>query len=151
MKAKPELNKYYIKKKNIRLFHHFYRLDFSTIKLVPFALLYQINLRTYSPPTSCQRLGPCLSRSWWSWSLPALKNRPSVTTTWTKTKSNWNFINHQLVKIKCFTLEKTWTRQQICCWNNWPNGATEHDPGDRKTMSWHQGGAVVPDEVTIHR
>jgi len=41
LKAKPELNKYY--KKNIRLFHHFYRLDFSTIKLVPIALLYQIN------------------------------------------------------------------------------------------------------------
>jgi len=95
-------------------FHHFYRLDFSTIKLVLCCVLNKF--RTSSPPTSCYRLGLCSStpsRSWWSWSLPALKNRPSVTATWTKTKSNWNFINHQLIKIKFFTLEKTWTRQQL--------------------------------------
>ncbi len=74
--------------------------------LVPFALLYQINLRTYSPSTSCQRLGPCPSRSWWSWSLPALKNRPSVTSTWTRSKIE-TLINYQLMKIK-FTLNKIW-------------------------------------------
>jgi len=32
-----------------------------------------IKFRTSSPSTSCQRLGLCPSRSWWSWSLPALK------------------------------------------------------------------------------
>jgi hypothetical protein len=40
LKAKPERIKYY---KKFRHFHHFYRLNFSTIKLVPVALLYQIN------------------------------------------------------------------------------------------------------------
>ncbi len=53
-------------------------------------LCIKLNIfRTSSPHTSCYRLGPCLStatRSWWSWLLPALKNRPSVTITWTKTK-----------------------------------------------------------------
>ncbi len=28
--------------------------------------------------------------------------------------------------------------------------ATKHDLGDRKAMSGHQGGAVVPDVVTSH-
>jgi len=59
-----------------------------TILLVPLLACCTrlTNFRTSSPSTSCQRLGLCPStpyRSWRSWSLPALKNRPSVTSTWT--------------------------------------------------------------------
>jgi len=93
LKVKPERIKY-IKK--------IFVIFFITFKLVPVALLYQINFRTYSPSTSCQGLGLCPSRSWWSWSLPALKNRPSVTSTWTKTKSIETFINYQLIKDKIY-------------------------------------------------
>ncbi len=32
----------------------------------------------------------------------------------------------------------------------WPCGATEHDSGDRETVPADQGGAVVPDDVTVH-
>jgi hypothetical protein len=45
-------------------------------------------------------------------------------------------INHQLIKIK-FTLNK------IGNGNNWPNGATERNSGDRETVPGDQGGAVV--------
>jgi hypothetical protein len=48
-----------------------------------------------------------------------------------------------LLKIK-FTLNKIGTG------NNWPNGATETDLGDRETVPGHQVGAVVPDDVTVH-
>jgi hypothetical protein len=71
---------------------------------------------------------------------------------------------HQLIKI-IFTLNKIWTWQQICCWNNWlraallEHGVTgdglalrryENDPGDRDAVPGHQGGAVVPDKMTSH-
>jgi hypothetical protein len=54
-----------------------------------------------------------------------------------------NETNHQLLKIK-FTLNKIGTG------NNWPNGATEHNFGDRDAVPGHQGGAVVPDVKTLH-
>jgi hypothetical protein len=58
---------------------------------------------------------------------------------------NWN--NHQLIKIK-FTLDKIWNWQQTVAVDNGRNGATERDLGDRETVPGHQGGAVVPDEMT---
>ncbi len=48
-----------------------------------------------------------------------------------------------LLKIIFFTLNKIGTG------NNWPNGATETDLGDRETVPGHQGGAVVPDVKTF--
>ncbi len=60
---------------------------------------------------------------------------------------NENEVYNLQLKIK-FTLEKTWTRQQILA----ENGATETDAGDRETMPWHQGGAVVPaNDETSHK
>jgi hypothetical protein len=59
------------------------------------------------------------------------------------------FINCQLIKIK-FTF-KDRLNGNNCCWQNWPNGATERDLGDRETVPGHQGAAVVPaDSVATH-
>ncbi len=33
----------------------------------------------------------------------------------------------------------------------WPCGSTEADLGDRETVPGHQGAAVVPDDVTVHK
>jgi hypothetical protein len=74
---KPSQIKYWIKKKFSSFSSLFFVLTFRRLNL------FHLHCCT---PTSCQRLGPCLStpsRSWRSWSLPALKNRPSVTSTWT--------------------------------------------------------------------
>jgi hypothetical protein len=58
-------------------------------------------------------------------------------------------INHQLIKIK-FTLNKIGNWQHLLLLKNWPNGATEHDPGDREAVPGDQGAAVIPDDVTVH-
>jgi hypothetical protein len=59
-------------------------------------------------------------------------------------------INHQLIKIK-FTLNKIGTgNKTVAVDNDWPNGATETDLGDRETVPGHQGGAVVPDVETFN-
>jgi hypothetical protein len=72
--------------------------------------------RTSSPPTSCQRLGPCPSRSWLSWSLPALKIGRRLRAR--EREEIETFINHQLtsIKDKIYLLEKTW---------NWPKTALQ--------------------------
>ncbi len=121
--------------KNIKIFHHFYRLDFSTIKLV---LCCVLNIfRTSSPLTSCYRLGPCLStpsRSWWSWSLPALKNRPSVTTTWPNEVQIETIYQSPTNKDKIYLKQDRKLATICCCWQTGRNGATEHE-GDR----WRSG------------
>ena len=107
-----------------------FRLNCSTIKLV-LCCVFNLNNRTSSPPTSCQRLGLCSStpsRSWWSWLLPALKNRPSVTTTWTKTKFKLKLYQHQLIKIKIFTFRDRLNGNN-CCWQK----------GGRRWRKQHQG------------
>ena len=59
--------------------------------------------------------------------------------------------NDNLLKIK-FTLIKIGTgNKTVAVDNDWPNGATETDLGDRETVPWHQGAAVVPDSgVATH-
>ena len=113
MNAKPDLNKI----KDSLNFHHFLPLNCARFKLVLCCVLNKF--RTISPPTSCYRLGPCLStpyRSWWSWSLPALKIGRRSRLRERKRSSNWSYLSTPTsFKIK-FTLEKTWTRQQMCCW-----------------------------------
>ncbi len=140
----------------------------STIKLV-LGLLYQTKLNKYrisSPPTSCQRLGLCSStpsRSWWSWLLPALKNRPSVTSTWTRSKIDL-FINHQLIKIK-FTLDKIWTGNNLLLTKEGDNDVIVDDDelndGDRETVRTGRPGKptwrhlltdkTFSDRVTVHK
>ena len=75
--------------------------------LVPLALLYQINLRTYSPSTSCQRFGLCPSRSWWSWSLPALKIGRRSRARERKRSLIETFTNYQLIKDKIYLLKRS--------------------------------------------
>ncbi len=53
-------------------------------------------------------------------------------------------------KDKIYLLEKTWTGHKTVAVDNWPNGATERDSGDRETVPADQGGAVVPDGVSVH-
>ncbi len=61
-----------------------------------------------------------------------------------------NETNYQLIKDKIYLLEKTWTvNKSAAVDNDWPNGATERDLGDRNAVPGHQGGAVVPDVKTL--
>ena len=121
-------------------FHHFYRLDFSTIKLVLCCVLNSV--RTSSPLTSCYRLGPCLStatRSWRSWSLPALKNRPSVTSTWTKMKFHYQSpTNKDKIYLKQdLKLTTTGCVQRYKNCSGWPRD----DPAFRRY--WTRGWPVT--------
>ena len=108
--------------KRFVIFHHFYR-HILTVYLF-LSLLYQINLRTYSPSTSCQRLGPCPSRSWWSWSLPAATKIGRRSRARERKEAQIEVIYQPPnYKIK-FTLNKIWTGR---------NGATNWS-GDRETI-----------------
>ena len=109
---------------------------FDGIKLVPcIACCTRLtNFRTSSPPTSCQRLGPCSSRSWWSWSLPALKIGRRSRARERKRSLIETFTNYQLIKDKIYLFRKDLN------WAGWP----WDDLAD-------QGGAVVPDNgVATH-
>ncbi len=59
------------------------------------------------------------------------------------------FINHQLtsIKDKIYLLEKTWPNRRFknC------SGRSRDDPDDRETVPTDQGGAGVPDDVTVHK
>jgi hypothetical protein len=137
-------------KKNINknFFITLFTVKLCTVFKLVLCLVIKLNIfRTSSPPTSCYRLGLCLStptRSWWSWSTSGRtnKNGPSVTITWTKTKSPFN------LKIK-FTLKQdlNWLKQRY--WTRgwpvtiWPCGATEtesgwprDDPALRRFQNW---------------
>ncbi len=57
---------------------------------------------------------------------------------------------HQLIKDKIYLLEKTWTGNKSVAVETGRTGATERNSGDRETVPWDQGGAVVPDDVTVH-
>jgi hypothetical protein len=101
------------KKKKIKYSSLFLPLNFARYLNLFFVSCVLNIFRTFSPPTSCYRLGLCpstLSRSWWSWltSGRTNKNWPSVTITWTKTKSPFNF----KLKIK-FTFRKDLNWQQL--------------------------------------
>ena len=101
------------------IFITFIVLTFRRLNLF-FAVYYKF--RTSSPPTSCYRLGLCLStpsRSWWSRSLPALKigRRSRVR----ERKRSSNFIIHQLIKIIYLNQDLYW--QQICCF--WQTGCVQ--------------------------
>ncbi len=75
-------------------------------------LCIKLNIfRTSSPPTSCYRLGLCPStpsRSWWSWSLPALK---------IGRRSRSHVRKNQLIKDKIY-LRQIWNWLKQRYW--WP-------------------------------
>ena len=59
-------------------------------------------------------------------------------------------INDNLLKIK-FTLIKIGTgNKTVAVDNDWPNGATERDLGDRETVPGHQGAVVLDSGVATH-
>jgi hypothetical protein len=133
------------------MFSSLFIVDFSTIKLVLCCVKFN-KFRTSSPPTSCYRLGLCLStpsRSWWSWSLPVLKiGRRSRTREREEIEI---VINHQLIKI-IYLNQDLKLATNLLLLTNWLRAALlgdrwrsdKHDPGDRHAVSRHQGGAVVP-------
>jgi hypothetical protein len=60
-----------------------------------------------------------------------------------------SFINHQLtsIKDKIYLLEKTWPNRRYKNCSGW----SRDDPDDREMILTDQGGAVVPDNVTVHK
>ena len=110
-KTKPERIKYYKKKISVLLiFHHFYRHILTVLNLFHLHCCIRLTIfRTSSPPTSCQRLGLCPSRSWWSWLLPALKiGRRSRAREREENRNFYQLPTSIHLKIK-FTSNKIWT------------------------------------------
>ncbi len=132
------------KKKNIKYSSLFIVLTFRRFKLVLVSCVLELNkFRTSSPPTSCCRLGLCSStpsRSWWSWLTSSGTKKSAVGHDYV------NKTNYQLIKIK-FTLDKIWTGNSA---TGDRRRSDKLDPGDRETVPWDQGGAVVPDCETAH-
>ena len=139
MKAKPEQ----INIIKICHFHHFFTVIFWRLNLFQLHCCIRLKFRTSSPPTSCQRLGPCLStcpsyRSWQSWSLPALKIGRRSRAREREESKYLSTTNHQL-KDKFYLLEKTWPNRRYKNCSGW----SRDDPD--------QGGAVFPDNcVATH-
>jgi hypothetical protein len=87
-------------------FHHFFTVKLFTVKLVLVPCVLKLNkFRTSSPPTSCYRLGLCMStatRSWRSWSLPALKIGRRSRLRERKRSSNLSYLSTPTNKDKIY-------------------------------------------------
>ena len=114
MKAKPE--QMLIKKNILRLvlFSSLLPSFFDGILVPIVACCTRLtNFWTSSPPTSCQRLGLCPSRSWWSWLTSGRTNKKRAVGHEHVNVKKWNIYHHQLIKIK-FTFRRSFKRQQRC-------------------------------------